>query len=78
MALTSADITNLTTARTNFAAKLAEISANPLPSYTIGNVSMDFPAFCTFLREQIEALDVQIQEATDGRGAWEIRSRAIP
>lgn len=78
MALTAAEIANLTTARVNFCAKLAEVSANPLPSYNVGNVSMDFPAYLTFLREQIQALDLQIQIATDNDGAWEIRSRAIP
>lgn len=76
MALTAAEIANLTTARTNFAAKLAEISTNPLPNYTVGNRTFSWVEYYKFLREEIQALDADIDAAESAEGdAWEYRSK---
>lgn len=60
---------NLTTARDNFAAKLAEISANPKPTYTAPNgQTVNWDGHYRFLKEQVDLLTQQI--ATQG-GPWE-------
>jgi hypothetical protein len=77
--LTAADIQNLITARTNFAQALANDSANPRPTYTVGNQTMAMAEYFQYLRDQIDALDVMIQEQQNNqRGAWEFRSRGLP
>jgi hypothetical protein len=75
--MTAAEIANLETARANFASKLAEVSANPLPDYTVGNTTMSFVAYYKFLREEIEKLDDLIAAAEDGGDAWEERSVGV-
>lgn len=62
-------IENLTTARDNFAAKLAEISASPKPSYSAPNgQSVSWVEYYKFLQEQVDKLNSQI--STQG-GPWE-------
>jgi hypothetical protein len=74
--MTAAEIANLETARSNFAAKLAEISANPLPDYTEGNRTFSWVGYYKFLREEIEKLDLLIAATEDGE-AWEERSVGV-
>jgi len=57
MALTAAQITKLESARDNYVTKLLEVSANPKPSYTVGNQTFDHPAYMKVLREEIAGLD---------------------
>ena len=60
MALTAAQITSLETVRNNYVSTLLDVSANPKPSYTVGNQTFDHPAFMKFLREEIENIDALI------------------
>lgn len=53
-------IDDLTTARDNFAAKLAEVSAAPKPTYSIDGQSVSWTEYYKFLSEQVERLNVQI------------------
>lgn len=76
MAMTATDIANLKTARTNLAAKIAEISANPLPSYTVSNRTFDWPTYYRWLLDALKELDTTIaQEESADNGAWEVRSQ---
>jgi hypothetical protein len=60
---------NLTTARDNFAAKLAEVSANPKPSYSAPNgQSFNWVEYMRFLQEQVDKLNAQL--SAQG-GPWE-------
>ncbi len=54
---------NLTTARDNFATKLAEVSASPKPTYNIDGQSVSWTEYYKFLSEQIQSLNKQINEA---------------
>jgi hypothetical protein len=74
MALTAAELADLTTARSNFVTKLLEISTNPLPTYTIGNQSFSWVEYYRWLSEAIKDLDEQIEADDDDGGAWEVRS----
>lgn len=53
-------IDDLTTARDNFAAKLAEVSAAPKPSYNIDGQQVSWTEYYKFLSEQVERLNQQI------------------
>lgn len=53
-------IDDLTTARDNFAAKLAEVSASPKPTYNIDGQSVSWTEYYKFLSDQVERLNVQI------------------
>lgn len=53
-------IESLTTARDNFATKLAEISADPKPSYSIDGQSVSYTDYYRFLSEQVKSLNEQI------------------
>lgn len=55
---TSDTVTNLTTARDQIAAKLAEITANPKAAYSIDGQSVDHNAYRKSLIEELK----QIQE----------------
>ncbi len=78
MALTAAEIANLTTARSNFAAKLAEISTNPLPTYSAGGRNFSWVEYYRFLLESMKDLDATIEAAEDEESdAWEVRSQAF-
>lgn len=48
---------NLETARDSIAAKIAEIAANPKPSYSIDGQTFDWPGYMRLLTEQLEAVD---------------------
>lgn len=54
---------NLTTARDNVAAILAEITENPKPSYSIGGQSVSWESYFATLTRQLEDLDRAIQRA---------------
>lgn len=51
---------NLQTARENIAAKLAEISADPKPTYTDGSRTVSWESFFKMLTDQMEALDKRL------------------
>lgn len=51
---------SLATARDNFAAKLAEISVDPKPSYSIDGQSVSWTEYYRFLSEQVDKLNAQI------------------
>jgi hypothetical protein len=66
-------VENLMTARDNFAAKLAEISADPKPSYSDpSGESYSWTEYYNFLSAQIKDLNAQIAL---GDGGWEIDSQ---
>ena len=69
---TAAELANLRTARANFIAKLAEVSANPKPNYTVGNQSISWADYYRMLDEKIKDLEELIRLAEDG--AWDVRS----
>lgn len=54
---------NLSTSRANLAARLAEITANPKPSYTEGGEQYDWLGYQQFLLDGIERLDRMIASA---------------
>lgn len=47
---------NLTTAYESLAAKLAEVMADPKPSYSVDGVSLDWGAYYRMLTEQMKAV----------------------
>jgi hypothetical protein len=51
---------SLTTARDNFASKLAEISVSPQASYSIDGQSVSYTDYYRFLSEQVKSLSEQI------------------
>jgi len=54
---------NLTTARANYAAILAEISLNPKPTYSVNGQSFSWVEYQRFLLDSIERLDSLILQA---------------
>lgn len=68
-------VDDLTTARDNVAAILAEISADPKPDYSVGGQSISWSAYFQMLTTQLEALNKAIQQA--GAPYWRV-SRAKP
>lgn len=68
-------LSDLITARENLARRLAEISANPKPSYDIDGQKMSWTEYQKFLLDAIRKLKDQIAEENDG--PWEERSRVI-
>lgn len=59
------DAENLRTARSNFIAQLAAISASPKPSYSVNGQQFDWVGYYTFLTQQIAQIDNLIA-AEDG------------
>jgi hypothetical protein len=58
VASTSTDWTvNLTTARDNLSIRLAEISANPKPDYSVNGQSFSWLAYYNYLLQQIKEID---------------------
>ncbi len=55
-------IDDLITARDNFAAKLAEVSASPKPTYSIDGQSVSWTEYYKFLSEQVQSLNGQIND----------------
>ena len=51
---------NLATAKANYAAQLAEISASPKPSYSVAGRSFSWAEYQRFLLEQMATIDVQL------------------
>jgi len=52
---------NLLTAKTNFAQQLADISANPKPSYTVDGKSYQWGEYLKYLQDSMNAIDIAIQ-----------------
>lgn len=63
---------NLITARDNFAANLASISASHKPTYSINGQSISWVDYMRFLQEQIALLDDAIARQD---GGFEIETR---
>lgn len=57
-------IDDLTTARDNFAAQLAEISASPKPTYSVDGQQVSWTEHYKFISEQIDKLNLQIAAAS--------------
>ena len=57
---------NLQTARDNMAARLAEITASPKPSYSIDGQAFSWTEYMKFLLDGIRALDEQIAASGGG------------
>lgn len=68
------DAENLATARSNFIAKLADVSANPKPSYNVNGQQFDWVGYYQFLTAQVNAID-QLIAANDG--AYEIAVEGV-
>lgn len=54
---------NLITAKANIAAKIAEISANPKPNYSIDGQSISWASYFDMLNSQLGKLDESIAVA---------------
>ena len=52
---------NLATAKANFAQQLADISANPKPSYSVDGRSYQWGEYLKFLTDSMNAIDISIQ-----------------
>jgi len=61
---------NLTTARDNIAARLAEITAQPKPSYDVDGQRVEWNEYFRQLNEQLATLTTAI----NGAGVYEERS----
>lgn len=65
---------NLTTAKENLAAKLAELTASPKPSYSIEGQSISWGEYYSMLTAQMKAINELLnQEATP----LEVRTQAV-
>ena len=65
---------NLVTARNNIAARLAEVTANPKPDYSIDGESWSWSSYVTMLTNQLSVLEKSIITAD---GPFEVRSRGM-
>lgn len=63
---------NLTVARDNLAARLAEITANPKPDYSVDGQQISWAAYQTMIIQQMEGLEKARQIVS---GAFETRTR---
>jgi hypothetical protein len=61
MALDPTVVPNLNLAVANFAAQIAEMSANPRPSYTVGDQSFDWTQYLEYLTRNMKAVQQLIQ-----------------
>lgn len=77
MALTAAQITNLETARGNLVTKYLEVSANPKPTYTVGNQTVSHEGYLKMMRMEIEALDDLI-DAQSSDTTFDVVSHGYP
>lgn len=68
-------IDDLTTAKANAASRLAAITANPQPTYSIDGQSVSWETYHSMLTRAIESLNKLIQ--VEG-GPQEIVTQAIP
>jgi hypothetical protein len=62
---------NLKAVKENIAARLAEITASPKPSYSIDGQSVSWTEYFNSLVQQLKEIEAREQEP------WEIRQRAI-
>ena len=67
---------NLQTALNNTAERLADLTANPKPSYSVDGESWSWSEYLSMLIDKQEALRKALQAATNG-GAFEVRSRGL-
>jgi hypothetical protein len=65
---------NLETAKTNIAARIAEITASPKPSYAVDGKSVSWESYLATLVNQLEALDRAI---IDEGGPYEATTQAL-
>ena len=65
---------NLLTSRNNIAARLAEMTANPKPNYSIDGVSYSWDSLRVSLEQQLTRLNTMLQMA---EGGFEIRSQGF-
>lgn len=65
---------NLQTALDNIAARLADVTANPKPSYSVDGESVSWTEYFNALTQQQLALEQALQRAN---GPFEVRSRGI-
>lgn len=66
---------NLETARSNMAARLAEITANPKPDYSIDGKSVSWSGYVSMLTDQMQRINALIQ--AEGGPQW-LPTQAIP
>lgn len=65
---------NLTTARNNIAARLAEITAAPKPNYSLDGESYSWSEYHDMLTRQLEKLEGLLSRAA---GPFEVRSQGF-
>jgi hypothetical protein len=65
---------NLVTIRDGITAKLAAMSANPKPNYSIDGESMSWQSLFDSLVSQLDKINAQIQMAD---GGFEVRTQGI-
>lgn len=66
---------NLTTARDNVAAVLAQITASPKPTYSVEGKSVSWESYFSALVSRLEDLDRAILRLG---GPYELQTQAIP
>lgn len=77
MALSDAQITDLETARGNLVTKYLEVSANPKPTYTVGNQTVSHEGYLKMIRTEIESLDTLI-DAQSSETTFDVVSHGYP
>lgn len=68
------DAENLRTARSNFIAELAAISAERRPSYTIGDRTVSWTEYVAELKRSISEINVMI---ADEDGVYEVQVEGV-
>ena len=68
------DLENLIAIRSNLLAALRTESANPKPSYTVGNQSVDWNGYRAALLQQIEQINAQMA----GVEPFEVEVQGVP
>jgi hypothetical protein len=68
------DLTNLTTERSNLWSQMATMSANPKPTYTIGDQTVAWAELYKMLSDRVDAINRQIESAD---GPFELETRGI-
>jgi hypothetical protein len=69
---------NLKAVKENIAARLAEITASPKPSYSIDGQSVSWTEYFNSLVQQLKEINQQLEAAGSVAVApWEIRQRGI-
>lgn len=72
-------LSDLQTARENFAAQLASISASPKPTYDIDGQKVSWTEHYKFIRDSIRQLDEDIEaEKRRNDGPYEVLTEFFP